>query len=377
MSHRVGPKPHQLLRTGTAAVASFAMLALAGCAGGGPSEASGDAGNPVHLRVASYAGENLPSVQAAQRWADLVTEKTNGQVTFEFFMNGSLIGAPDVYAEVGAGTAELGIESHGYHPAELPLSHAQNVGYLSANSQAFAAVQRDFYENDADFRAEWDAINLRPLIFGIETSTVLGCQEPIESLDDLSGLNVGAAALMTEDFNSVGANVVGLVAAELLDAFQRGVIDCWSAVGLALSNDIGLAPITPYIYDYGRGVNGAPQLVINLDVWDSLTDSQRQAMEEASDEIVDTYFAPEGELTTVALTACDAVETGGGEVIRLPQNLIDQWAANAAPANVAKFLSITGPEGQAFLDKWEKALADADKEFSSYVDTTVTCAERF
>ncbi|MEJ6732553.1 MAG: hypothetical protein QNK90_10775 [Opitutaceae bacterium] len=185
----------------------------------------------MHVRAASFAGENLASVVASQKWAELVTEETGGDVRFEFFLNGSLIGAPDVYAGVGSGTAEMGIESHGYQPVELPLSHAQNVGYLSSNAQASAAVQRDFYENDAGFRAEWDVFSPCPVFFGMETVTVLGCKEPITSLDDLKGINVRAAALMTEDFNSVGANVSGLVASEMLDAFQGGVIDCWSAVG--------------------------------------------------------------------------------------------------------------------------------------------------
>lgn len=376
MSHQAVSRHRRLLRIGPAGVAACAIAVLAACTpttdGGGD-----DGGEPVNLRVASYAGENLASVQAAQEWAELVTEKTGGDVTFEFFLNGSLIAAPDVYGEVGAGTADLGLESHGYHPAELPLSHAQNVGFLSSNSQASAAVQRDFYENNPAFKAEWDAFNLRPLIFGMETSTVLGCKEPITSLDDLRGRNVRAAALMTEDFNSVGANVVGLVAAEMLDAFQRGVIDCWSAVGLALSNDIGLAAITPYVYDYGRGVNGAQQLVINNDVWNSLSDSQRQAMTEASDEIFADYFAPDGLQATAALKACDAIEDGGGTMARLPDSVISAWEAVAAPANVKKFLEIAGADGQGFLDGWEAALSDKEDEYSDYVDPTVTCVDRF
>lgn len=383
MTHHAGSR-HRLLRLRTAAAVTVSVTVLAACgSGGGDDGGSGgggggsEGGDPVELRLASYAGDNLASVQAAQEWTELVTEKTDGAVTFEIFLDGSLIGAPDVYAGVGTGTADLGVESHGYHPAELPLSHAQNVGYLSSNSQASAAVQRDFYENNEAFKAEWDEFNLRPLIFGMETSTVLGCSEPIESLDDLRGRNVRAAALMTEDFNSVGANVVGLVAAEMLDAFQRGVIDCWSAVGLALSNDIGLAAITPYIYDYGRGVNGAQQLVINNDVWNSLSERQQEAMTEASDEIFETYFSPDGLQATAAMEACDAIEEGGGTVSRLPDDLIADWEEVAAPANVKKFLEIAGPEGQDFLDEWTDALRDMEDEYSDYEDPTIACAERF
>ena len=372
------------IRTAAAVTASLTVLTACGGGGGGNGGGGGggggggDDGEAMTLRLASYAGENLASVQAAQRWTELVTEKTDGQIEFEIFLEGSLIAAPDVYAEVGAGTADLGVESHGYHPAELPLSHAQNVGYTSSNSQAMAAVQRDFYESNEAFRAEWEQnFNIRPLFFGMEPSTVLGCKEPIDSLDDLRGRNVRAAALMTEDFNSVGANVAGLVAAEMLDAFQRGVIDCWSAVGLALSNDLGLAEITPYVYDYGRGVNGAQQLVINLDVWNSLSDSQREAMEEAGDEIFEEYFAPDGMQATAALAGCDAIEEGGGTMSRLPDDLIEEWEEVAAPANVKKFLEIAGPEGEEFLDQWNEALAEMEEEYSDYEDPTAACAERF
>lgn len=376
MSHHTVSRVRRTWRIAGAATVLATVAALAACAPA--DEAGGEGEGPaLNLRVASYAGENLASVQAMQRWAELVTEKTGGQITFEEFLSGSLIAAPDVYAAVGSGTVDLGVESHGYHPAELPLSHAQNVGYLSQNSQAEAAVQIEFYENNEAFKQEWDNNNIRPLIFGMETVTVLGCKEPIESLDDLRGKNVRAAALMTEDYNSIGANVVSLVAAEMLDAFERGVIDCWSAVGLALANDIGLASITPYIYDYGRGVNGAQQLVINNDVWNSLSDSQRDAMNEASAQVFEEYFAADGLQAAAALKACDVVEEAGGTVTRLPDDLIEEWEALAAPANVARFLEIAGPGGQEFLDEWTATLQDMEDEYSGYVDATTTCAERF
>lgn len=44
---------------------------------------------------------------------------------------------------------------------------------------------------------------------------------------------------------------------------------------------------------------------------------------------------------------------------------------------VTERLPNTGTKGQAFRDEWKTALKAMDTKYSSYVDPTTTCAERF
>src|SRR5690606_35710951 len=103
-----------------------------------------------------------------------------------------------------------------------------------------------------------------------------------------------------------------------------------------------------------------------------LTESQREAMNAAGDEIFEEYFAPDGFQTTAALKACDALEQNGGTLTKLPDDLTADWEGVAAPANVKRFLEIAGPDGQEFLDEWEKSLKEMEKKYSAYVDPSTT-----
>ena len=376
MTHHLVPSRHPV-RAAIAVVAAISMGILAGCSSSPPPAGGGEGGNPVHMRVASYVGTSIASVQMSQQWTDLVTEYTGGDVTFEWFLSESLLPTTEILGGVGNGTVEMGQTTGGYHPGELPLSYIVTYGFISPNSQAMTATLRDFYESNDAFRAEWDKTNVRPLLFGMQTSTVLGCNFPVKGIDDLKGKNVRAAGLITEDFTSIGANVVALTASDTLDAFDRGVIDCWSAVDLALANDIGLTQITPYVYDYGRGATGAQELIISQDVWDSLSDSQREAMQRATDEVYDKYLTTT--LRAAALAGCDAIEEGGGTMSFLSDAAQAEWKELGEPANAKRFLEITGEaaDGQKFLDEYKSAVQKNEAKFDSYVDPNVTCAERF
>ena len=367
----------QPVRSAASVLAVLSIGLLAGCSSAPAPQGGGEGGNPVHMQVASYVGANSPSAQISQQWTDLVTQYTDGDVTFEWFLSESLLPTTEILAGVGSGTVAMGLTSYGYHPGELPLSHVITVGFLSANSQAMTATLRDFYDSNDAYRAEWDKTNVRPLLDPMMASTVIGCNFPVEGIEDLKGKNVRAAALITEDFTAIDANVVALTAPDMLDAFERGVIDCWSALDPALANDIGLTQITPYVYDYGRGLNGAQNLIISQDVWESLSDEQRQAMDRATDEVYDKYFTTT--LPAAVMAGCDAIEQSGGTMSFLSDAAQAEWKALAVPAGEKRFLEITAGagDGRKFLDEFRSALQKNEAEFASFVEPNVTCAERF
>lgn len=360
---------HPILRGGATLVIAAALVALSGCAA--PAGAGGEVRT---LRIASFAGDGTADTAAAKEWAALVTEYSGGELEFEFHLSGSLLDATQILSGVGDGVVDLGITSHGYYPGELPLSHVLNLGFQSSNSQALAATMRDLYANDSAYQAEWQQNNVRPLIFGLQSSTVVGCKEEVSSPDWFGGKNVRAAALIVQDFSSVDANVVSLVAGETLDAFERGVIDCWSALPLELASDLGLAELTPYIHDYGRGSNGALELMIGTGVWDSLTPEQQEAMNRASDEIAERFTEILGERVTAA---CDEIEAAGGVVVRFDDDEVEAWEEQAVPVNEAKFLEIAGPQGEDFLATFQSTLAGYEDEYQDTEDLTASCAARF
>lgn len=333
-----------------------------------------DGAVPNPIRIASYAGPGTADSVAAQRWADLVTEYTDGALEFELFLSSSLLGAADILPSVGNGTVEMGMTSHGYHPGELPLTQLVNLGFVTSNARASAAAMTELYETNEALKAEWDAQGVRPLLFPTQSTGIIGCNDPIEGSADVRGKTVRAVALGAEDHASVGANIVALASPEVLEAIERGVIECWSTMPLELATSLGVAESTSYMYDYGRGMNGGLQMVIGTALWDRLSEEERQAMLRASEEVTAEY----GDILAERVTeACDAVEESGGTVGRLSEGERAIWEEAGAPANQAKYLEIAGPQGEEFLVEYLDTVEKFENEYSDYVDPTVTCSERF
>lgn len=378
MKHQLVPH-RRGARVAVASVAAAALFALAGCAstGGGTTPTGGGEITPMKLRVATYAGESLGSAQASKEWTDLVTEKTDGAITFEWFYQGQLFDAVALREAVGNGAVDMGLFSHGYFNAEMPLSQSMNLGFLSTNVQAVGATHQWMWENNDAYRAEWDRNKIRPVFWGLEPASTVGCGFAIDDLGVLKGKNVRAASLITEDFTSVGSNVVALQATEILDAMERGVLDCYGAFGLSLATDTGVALISKHIYDYGRGGNGAQELIIGTDLWGSLPEAVQTAMNEATTEVTEAWYKPEGLQASSVMAACAKIKDAGGSVEVLSEDLSEEWAKVGGPANEKKFLSIAGADGPEFLKEYKAKVKEFEKEFPDYVDPTAACAATF
>ena len=97
---------------------------------------------------------------------------------------------------------------------------------------------------------------------------------------DLSGLTIRTTPVYRAMFSALGANLVRTAPGEVYSALERGSIDGygWLSQGVL---DLGWHEQTKYRVDpgfYQVDVN----VLVNLDVWNSLTDSQRAKLEEGA-----------------------------------------------------------------------------------------------
>ena len=70
----------------------FMASLLVGCGGGGDKEkaAEGDKGKVIKMRLAQSKADNHPVSQGYVKFAELVKEKTNGQIEIQVFNNAVL-----------------------------------------------------------------------------------------------------------------------------------------------------------------------------------------------------------------------------------------------------------------------------------------------
>ena len=86
-------------------VLAVGTMALTGC--GGNSSSSSGSGDKIVLRYAENQVKDYPTTQAAQKFADLVKEKTNGRITVEVYDSGQLGDEKSVIEQVQFGGIDM------------------------------------------------------------------------------------------------------------------------------------------------------------------------------------------------------------------------------------------------------------------------------
>ena len=110
-------------------------------------------------------------------------------------------------------------------------------------------------------------------------------KRPIKSLADFKGMKCRQTGIVAEIFQKMGMQTVNMPGGEIVPSAQRGVIDCAEWVGGVEDLRLGLPQVCKYHYVPGmHEPSVVGELIINLDVWKSLTPQQQEAVRSAATE---------------------------------------------------------------------------------------------
>lgn len=172
---------------------------------------------------------------------------------------------------------------------------------------------------------------------------ILFCNEPIETLADLSGMRVRSfTASMSTLLERLGATPVTLAFPEVYPALQRGVASC--GITSATSANTGKWPeVTTHVLPLS--VSGSIQAhVVNLDWWNSLPEDRRAVLTEAFGRLEDDLWTLANETNDIALTC-----TVGGECDSQLYEGFDLELVEVSPDDLDALQAITA---EAIVDDW-------------------------
>lgn len=163
---------------------------------------------------------------AAERFRDLVAERTDGEVEVRIFPNNQLADDVQALQQMQFGAIEGGIiptaKMSGFEPAmQLP-----DLPFLFPTPE----IAHKFLDSDVGDR----------LLGTLEDDGVVGvtfwesgfkqftCNNAIETPDDFEGrkVRVMESPMLVEQFRSMGASAVPIAFSETYTALQQGVVDC-------------------------------------------------------------------------------------------------------------------------------------------------------
>jgi TRAP-type mannitol/chloroaromatic compound transport system substrate-binding protein len=128
-----------------------------------------------------------------------------------------------------------------------------------------------------------ELFNIMPFTCGQTGLQMAGWfNKEINSLDDFRGLNIRLPGLSGEVMRRVGANPVMVPPQEIFPALASGALDATELQGPWLDTVSGFYQHTRYYYAPGwQEVNSAGEVGLNADVWDSLSERHKAALQRA------------------------------------------------------------------------------------------------
>lgn len=251
--------------------------------------------NRQRVRMVTTWPRDFPGLgTGAQRVADRITLTSNGRLEVTLFAGGELVKPFDSFDAVANGDAEM------YHAADYYWQGKHpGFNFYSSVPLGLTTKEMNAWIVYGGGQKLWDELSAQ---FGVKamlagnSGVQMGgwFQQPIRTVDDLKSLKMRMPGLGGAVLRALGAEAISLPGGEIFNALQDGRINATEWVGPY--NDLAFGfhkLLKTYMYPGFHEPGTAISLGINLDWWNSLTESDRtliQSCAEAENDVMIAEF---------------------------------------------------------------------------------------
>jgi TRAP-type mannitol/chloroaromatic compound transport system substrate-binding protein len=262
---------------------------IGGLASGTAAAAAGTVSAPAYaqgkrrLKMVTTWPKNFPGLGTApENIAKRVSAMTDGQLEIKIYAAGELVGAFESFDAVSTGTADM------YNGAEYYWQgKSAAFNFFTAVPFGMTAQELNAWIDFGGGRQLWEGLSAKFNVIAFQSANT-GVQmggwfnKEITSLDDFKGLKIRMPGLGGEVMRRLGAAAVSLPGGEIFPSMKSGAIDASEWVGPWNDLAFGFHQVAKYYYCPGFHEPGAGLSTgVNLDVWNSLTPSQREIIRNA------------------------------------------------------------------------------------------------
>ena len=236
------------------------------------------------LRFAYITPETFPYQDGAERFKELVEERSGGAITVELFPGAELGGERDINEGILEGSIHIGIGA-GALAALAPIQNLTQLPFIVANQDHMHAIIESEAGDEIASRIEDAGFKVLDF-FSTGDSALQTTDQAIETPDDLSGVRIRAIEnqAIVDALEALGANPTPMPYPEIYTGLQQGVIEGahldWGSV----------ASLRVYeLIDYSTGPDVAflaePRPVImSMEFWESLDAQTQEIIQDAMTE---------------------------------------------------------------------------------------------
>ncbi|HML31917.1 MULTISPECIES: TRAP transporter substrate-binding protein [Sporomusa] len=260
----------------------FSLVAMAGCGGTGTKSDTASGKKPITLKLGHIQSESDLWHKGAQKFAELVAKKTNGEVTVQIFPNSTIGNDRDMTEGLQMGSVDFALVAGVLGNFE-PSLQIMEMPYLFKNEEHLRKVIYGPIGDDLLGKL-LSSSNIRGLSFWERGPRQLTTNKPVNSLEDIKGIKIRVPEIppMVTAWKAMGANPTPMAWGEVYTALQQNVIE-------AQENPV------PYIHagkiyevqKYIAMTNHKYEYVVmamSNKTWEKLTPDQQKAISEAAKE---------------------------------------------------------------------------------------------
>jgi tripartite ATP-independent transporter DctP family solute receptor len=239
--------------------------------------------DPVTLRLAHVVNEQDGFHIAAEKFQELVGERTEGKVSIEIYPNASLGDERTLLEGMQIGTVDMGVITNGPVANFVEEMAVFELPFLfSSPEAAYGVLDGPIGQELLDKLAE---VNLKGLAYaerGFRNLT--NSERPVHSPEDIDGLRIRVMEnpVYVDTFRELGANAIPMAWTEALTAMQQGTID-GQENPVNVIHSFKLYETQDHM-TLSRHTYAPAIFVMGMTVWNELPDAAQDVLEQAAQQ---------------------------------------------------------------------------------------------
>jgi TRAP-type transport system periplasmic protein len=240
----------------------------------------------IKERSIKFAFQNQkghPQAEGAQKFADLVAQKSGNKMQVKLFPGGTLGGDVQTVSALQGGTIEMTVLNAGILASQVKAFEVFDFPFLFATPQeADAVVDGPFGKGLFDKLAEKNLIGLAYWELGFRNLT--NSKRPIHKVEDIAGLKIRViqSPIYIDMFSALGAAPTPMPFPEVYTALEQKAVDGqenpFTLIRTSKFYEVQKhLAITRHVYN--------PQAVlISKKLWDQLSPAEKKIIDDSADE---------------------------------------------------------------------------------------------
>lgn len=304
----------------------------------------------------------------AQKFADVIKERTNGRVEITVFYGGSLTSPMKCYHGVVKGISDIGGSCQLYVQGRFPATELFELPHYVPNAWVNVQVLNDFYRH---FKPkEYDDVHVLYL-HGPGHAVLQSAKRIVDEPSDFNGMSVRASGTSAEVIKAWGGTPRTMPMGEVYEALAKNVVEANFAY-LETLKGFQHGAVVKYVSKFPVSCSSCQFVVINKGKWNSFPKDIQKIFTETSAEFLGKHGQAWNYIDNEGLDYFLSLGKGR-KFIEIPKKERPKWEELVKPimAKYVKEKTAMGLPAQDYIDY----VQERTRYYSQRQPTAEQCAE--